>query len=190
MPCIDTRAVLGGLQNILEGFILKIKGHESGVPIPKRRTKTVERPEVNRGAQKHRIRLGRAGKEQKQSVKGSRKCPNLAAPILLVHSFIRPWRVAPPQVALVWFGGRIVAQGWHFPAAMHLPIGRRWCAELVDPLITETVEWGWWKDFKPSYSTNRRPVHCAFKRQILGVGGLALVSTKQNESEDGFLVDR
>jgi hypothetical protein len=40
-------------------------------------------------------------------------------------------------------------------------------------------------DIIPSYSANGRP--SAFKRQILGGGGLALVSTKQNECEDGFL---
>src|SRR5271155_662196 len=50
---VSTReAFLVGCRTILEGFILKIKQQESGVPIPKRRTKTVERPEVNRGGPK------------------------------------------------------------------------------------------------------------------------------------------
>jgi hypothetical protein len=42
-----------------------------------------------------------------------------------------------------------------------------------------------WIDVKPTYSAKQEA--SAFKRQILGVGGLALVSTKQNESEDGVL---
>jgi hypothetical protein len=105
---------LEGGRTILEGFMLKIKGQESGVPIRKRQTKRVERGQRVTEAPKS-IALGLGGlARSRRSVKGPRNAQTWR---LTSCWYIRSLsHGAQPHLRwlLAWFSGRIVAQGWRF----------------------------------------------------------------------------